>query len=94
MGLSHQEIQDAIKRLLVDDLQADSDAIAGADSATGLLGRGVGLDSVEALRLGLGLERTFDIRIPDADLTAALFATLGTLTEYVHRKTREREAND
>jgi len=93
MGPSPQEIQDAIKRLLVDDLQADSAVIAGADLTTGLLGRGVGLDSVEALRLALGLERTFDIRIPDADLTAALFATLGALTEYVHRKTREREAN-
>jgi acyl carrier protein len=93
MGPSPQEIQDTIKRLLVDDLQADSAVIAGADSTTPLLGRGIGLDSVEALRLGLGLEHTFDIRIPDADLTVELFATLGALTEYVHRKTGGRRTD-
>jgi acyl carrier protein len=82
------EIETVIKRLLVEDLQADPGQIASAGADTPLLGRGIGLDSVEALRLGLGLENAFDIRIPDSDLTAELFASVGTLTEYVMIKTQ------
>jgi hypothetical protein len=32
------------------------------------------------------MEKEFDISIPDEDLTAELFSTLGTLTGYVVRK--------
>jgi acyl carrier protein len=87
----HTEIENAIKQALINDLQADPKVILSADANTPLLGSGIGLDSVEALQLGLGLENTFNIRIPDADLTAELFGTLGTLTEYVSRKTAEQK---
>jgi len=43
------------------------------------------LDSVEALALALGLEREFDLAIPDEDLTVELFANLATLADYVRR---------
>jgi acyl carrier protein len=92
MTPSPREIEDTIKRLLIDELQADSTTIAAAGSTTSLLGSGIGLDSVEALHLSLGLENCFGIRIPDADLTVELFASLGTLTEYVHCKIGERRA--
>jgi acyl carrier protein len=64
--------------------------LAEAESSTPLLGRGIGLDSVESMVLAMALEKEFDISIPDADLTAELFATLGTLTGYVARKLAER----
>lgn len=85
------EIENAIKQVLINDLQNDPDLIMNADAETGLLGRGVGLDSVEALQLALGLEHAFDIQIPDSDLTLELFATLGSLTGYVERKLAEKE---
>lgn len=84
--MSHPEIQAAIKQILIDELQVERGMIESADSDTPLLGRGIGLDSVEAMRLALGLENTFDISIPDADLTAELFTSLGTLAEYVSQK--------
>ncbi len=80
----------AIKRLLIDTLQADSAIIENADAQTPLLGRGIGLDSVEALRLALGLENAFDISIPDADLNVELFSSLGALAQYVARKVSTR----
>lgn len=91
MPFTRTAIQSAIKQLLIDDLQADAALIADADSDTPLLGRGIGLDSVEALRLALGLENAFDISIPDADLNVELFATLGTVTEYIFQKTNARQ---
>lgn len=84
--MRHSEIETTIKQLLIDDLQVDAALIENADMQTPLLGRGIGLDSVEALRLALGLENAFDISIPDADLNVELFSSLGALTEYVARK--------
>lgn len=85
-ALSPDEIQETIKRILMDDLQVDPASIQDATAETPLLGRGIGLDSVEALQLGLALENAFDISIPDADLTVDLFSSLGNLTAYVQEK--------
>ena len=87
--IDRAHIEAAIKHLLVADLEADPTVISDADTQTALIGRGIGLDSIEALRLALGLEKEFDIRIPDADLTVELFSSLGTLVEYVHHKILE-----
>ena len=81
-------IQETIKQILADDLQVDAAQLENITADTPLLGRGIGLDSVEALRLGLGLENAFNISIPDRDLTAELFASLGALTRYVIEKCR------
>ena len=81
-------IEGTIKNLLVTDLEADPRVIASADTCTPLLGRGIGLDSIEALRLALGLEKAYDIRIPDAELTVELFGSLGALVDYVQGKIR------
>ena len=73
----------AIKRLLIEELDVEPDRLSQSDLGTPLLGLGVGLDSIEALRLATALERHFAIEIPDASLTAELFANVGTLATYV-----------
>lgn len=87
--VNQAHIEATIKRLLVSELQADAALIESADAQTPLLGRGIGLDSIEALQLALGLEKAYDIRIPDADLTVELFSRLGALAEYVYLKMLE-----
>jgi acyl carrier protein len=53
------------------------------DEATGLLGQGIGLDSVEALQLVARMEEAFDMTIADEDLDAAHFRTIGTFTSFI-----------
>jgi acyl carrier protein len=89
--VDRSHIEGTIKRLLVADLEADPTMISQADTQTPLLGRGIGLDSIEALRLALGLEKEYAIRIPDADLTVELFGRLGALVDYIHAKILEPE---
>lgn len=84
--MNHAHIERTIKKILIDDLQVDAALIESADAQTPLLGRGIGLDSVEALRLALGLENAFEISIPDSDLNIELFSSLGALTEYIAHK--------
>lgn len=87
---SPTEIEHIIKRILAADLAVDSERLQAIEAHTPLLGRGVGLDSVETVGLALGLEREFEIEIPDGDLTVETFESLGELVEYVSRKLGEQ----
>jgi acyl carrier protein len=78
-------IEARIKALLAARLQIAPDVVASSDAGTSLLGRGIGLDSMEALTLANALETEFGIAIPDDDLTVDLFATIGSVAEYVRR---------
>ena len=85
------DIEKKIIQILISDLEIDPAILSTVDSNTPLLGRGIGLNSVETLTLVAGIEEAFDIQIDDADLTAELFKSLGILAEYVMRKITEQK---
>jgi len=78
-------IEERIKALLAARLQIPPDVLATSGAETSLLGRGIGLDSMEALTLANAVETEFGIAIADDDLTVELFATIGSVTDYVRR---------
>lgn len=86
---AYLQIEKRIKQLLSSELNVNASVIATSTSSTPLLGRGVGLDSVETMALVLSIEEEFGISVPDADMTATLFETIGTLTDYVLHKLSE-----
>ena len=51
-----------------------------------LLGKGIGIDSVEVLRLVLAIEGRFDIIIEDEEITPANFSTLATVADLIQLK--------
>jgi len=85
------EINEIIKHILAVDLEVGPALLADCAPDTPLLGRGIGLDSVEAMTLVLSLERQFDIQVPDTDLTVELFRSLRVLSDYVCAKLGERD---
>jgi acyl carrier protein len=82
-----ERIEERIKDLLAARLQIPAEVLTASDGGTSLLGRGIGLDSMEALTLANALEAEFGIAIPDDDLTVELFATIGSVADYVRRAT-------
>ena len=48
-----------------------------------LFGEGLGLDSIDALELVLGLEKEFGIIIPDAEVGKKVFQSVKTMAQYV-----------
>jgi serine O-acetyltransferase len=56
------------------------------DGATGLLGEGIGLDSVEILKLVCAIEEEFELTIDESELTAARFKTVGSLAGFIQEK--------
>ena len=87
---SHSEIEEKIKNILISKLDVKPETLTEGSSETPLLGRGVGLDSMETLSLVAAIEIEFDIEIPDDDLTVDLFKSIGTLAEYILRVTDQR----
>jgi acyl carrier protein len=83
-------IEEKIKQVLISALKVNPEVLAASDSNTPLLGRGIGLDSIETLTLVAEIEREFDMQIADEDLTASLFKSFATLAEYVQRQLAEQ----
>lgn len=57
------------------------------DAGTPLLGELPELDSLAVVELAVALEEEFDIVVDDADVSAELFATLGSLADFVSDRT-------
>ena len=56
---AYLQIEKNIKHLLSSELDVNSSVIAASTSNTPLLGRGVGLDSIETMALVLSIEEEF-----------------------------------
>jgi acyl carrier protein len=55
------------------------------DEDMGLLGQGLGVDSIEVLELVGAIEDDFGLTIDDDDLKAEHFETIGTVVTFVMR---------
>lgn len=78
-----RQVELRVRELMMSKLRVSASALEASDSSTPLLGRGVGLDSMEAMALAVEIEEAFGIVVPDEDLTEGLFASFRTLTDYV-----------
>jgi acyl carrier protein len=81
MKPSREEIVIRVRDFLVARHQLPGDAALG--ETTGLLGQGIGLDSVEALQLVSRMEEAFGLTVADEDLDAAHFQTVGSFARFI-----------
>lgn len=65
-----------------------ADRAAELTPSTELLGGFSEFDSMAVLELVVALEERFGISVDDDDISAEVFETLGTLTEFVAEKAR------
>jgi acyl carrier protein len=79
---------DDIKSLLGEILQL-GDRQSALDHSTGLLGSLPELDSMAVATVIAGIEDRFGFLIDDDEISAEVFRTVGTLTEFVDRKLAE-----
>ena len=77
---------DSIRSILRDTLQIGSQADAFTES-TQLLGAIPELDSMAVVTVLTMIEEEFDIEIEDDDISAEVFETVGSLMEFVAKKT-------
>ena len=77
-------LKEQIKDLIIRRLRLEISPNDIDDNAA-LFGNGLGLDSIDALELVVGLEQEFGISIPDEDVGKEAFASVQALCSYVEK---------
>ena len=72
-----------IKQLIIQRLKLSDMTPEMIENNAPLFGEGLGLDSIDALELVLGLEKEFGVVIPDAEVGKRVFQSVRTMAEYV-----------
>jgi acyl carrier protein len=72
-----------IKQLIITRLKLIDMTPEMIETDAPLFGEGLGLDSIDALELVLGLEKDFGVIIPDAEVGKKVFQSVRMMAQYV-----------
>jgi len=73
-----------LKRMIIDTLELEDITLDDIDYNAPLFGEGLGLDSIDALELGLALQKRYGIKLDaEAEDTRRHFASLAALEALV-----------
>jgi len=77
-----------LKQRIIDSLNLEEVEPKDIDPVAPLFGKGLGLDSIDALELAAMLERHYGIRITDLRIGREAFASVNAMASFVvvHRK--------
>lgn len=78
-------LRSEIKQLIVDRLKLEVEPASIQDDQP-LFGDGLGLDSIDALELVLGVEQAFGVKIEDEEMGAQALSSVNSLAEFVIKK--------
>lgn len=84
--MSQTSLHTRVKQLIIDRLQLEGMTPTDIDDAAPLFGDGLGLDSIDALELVIGIEKAFGVRIQDEDVGAKAFASVNSLVEFMRSR--------
>ncbi|TKD03227.1 hypothetical protein E8A74_26995 [Polyangium fumosum] len=72
---------------MVTELNLEGKAPSDIDDAAPLFGegRGLGLDSLDALQLAMSVEEKFGVRVPEGDEARSIFASVNALADHIVR---------
>ena len=83
--MGNESLAPRVKELIVRRLKLDIDPNSIANDAP-LFGEGLGLDSIDALELVLGLEQEFGIKVEDEEVGVKAFASVNALVDFIEQK--------
>ena len=79
------DLKTRIKKTIVERLKLDVEPSQIGDT-TPLFGEGLGLDSIDALELVLGIEQEFGVKVEDEEVGARALASVDSLADFVLSK--------
>lgn len=77
-------MENEIKQLIIDALALEDISVADIDSRAPLFNDGLGLDSIDALELGLAIRKKYNVRIvAENEDVVKIFSSVLTLADYI-----------
>ncbi|WP_427307790.1 phosphopantetheine-binding protein [Cupriavidus sp. H39] len=88
-----QALEQEIKELIVSSLSLEDLAPGDIDTDAPLFVEGLGLDSIDALELGLALQKRFGVSMGgDKDVVRSRFASVAALAAFVSAQRADQAA--
>lgn len=82
--MNKADLVQEIKKLIISSLDLEDLTEADIDENAPLFGDGLGLDSIDALELGMALKKKFDITFKtDKEANKKHFYSVSTLADYI-----------
>lgn len=79
-----QQLEEEIKQLIIDVLRLEDITSADIDTHAPLFGEGLGLDSIDALELGIALQKRYGISLSaNSEETRQHFASIHSLATMI-----------
>ena len=77
-------MENELKQLIIDALDLEDLSIDDIDSKEALFDDGLGLDSIDALELGLAIRKKYNVRIDaEKDDVVKIFASVAALARFI-----------
>ncbi|MDO3383457.1 phosphopantetheine-binding protein [Gilvimarinus algae] len=78
------DIDTDIKQMIIEELELEDIALEDIDTEAPLFGDGLGLDSIDALELGLALQKRFNVKIDaNSEQNKEHFRSVASLRNFV-----------
>jgi acyl carrier protein len=84
--MSDGDLRPRIKEMLVKNLMLQVTADQIGDDLPLFGPNGLGLDSIDALELVVGLEKTFGVGVPNSEVAGRALRTVNTIHDYILEK--------
>ena len=78
------KMETELKQLIIDTLDLEDVDVDDIDSSAALFNSGLGLDSIDALELGLAIRKKFGVKIDiEQDDVVKIFASVSALAQFI-----------
>jgi acyl carrier protein len=84
--MSQTPLHRKIKELIIERLQLEGMTPEEIEDGAPLFGDGLGLDSIDALELVIGIEKVFGVRIQDEEVGAKAFASVNAMVDFLRAR--------
>jgi acyl carrier protein len=87
------ELETELKQLIIDTLDLEDISVDDIDSEARLFVEGLGLDSIDALEIGLALQKRYGVKIEaDGEETRKHFSSIRHLAAFVAQARLKKES--
>ena len=89
-AMTREELEGRIKEIVVSALDLEDLTVADIGTDVPLFGEGLGLDSIDALELGMAVKKAFGVTFSkDPAENKAIFRSVKTLADFVQQQKKD-----